>query len=248
MDCQKIKEYLEPFIDGELDNQMSLLVKGHIANCPLCGLELEQEKRIDSLIRQNLIPEKASFELKERILNSIEETRANLKPALAGVLAALLALAIIIPVSLNISKPFPLFTEAVLNHIEFLQGNLPVEVISNNPQEVYKWFEGKLDFTVKVPDLSKKGVILTGGRLYHIKEKRVAYLIYKTDGHNISVSVIDTSGINIPKAKRIKSGKNIFLVRNEKGYQSILCIDKVSGIGCIFVSELSEQELMRLIS
>lgn len=247
MDCQKLKEYIYPFIDGELDTHTSLLVKEHILACPLCGLELEQEKRLDSLIRQNISKDKASFELKERILDSIGGTRTYLRPALAVVSLTFLALIFVLPSLLNKPKSSPIFTDSISSHIRFLQGRLPVEIASDNPGKLSRWFEGKVDFAVNVPDLSRKGATLIGGRLHHLMENKTAYLIYQMDGHTISAFVIDMSARDIRKGKRLTGGKNIFSARGEKGYQSILCIDK-GGIGCIFVSELSEEELMRLVS
>lgn len=247
MDCQKIREYMYPFIDGELDSQTELLVKEHLSICPLCGLELEQEKRMDSLIRQNVSNEEAPFGLKERLLNSIEETRINLKPALAIASAVILAAIFILPALLDKSNSRLLFTESISSHIKFLQGGLPVEVASNDPKEISKWLEGKLDFAVRVPDLSSKGVALIGARLHHLMEKKAAYLIYQIDGCNISAFVVDMSDRNIRKVGRITSGKNVFFVKDDRGYQSILCVDK-SGIGCIFVSKLPEERLIELIS
>ncbi|MFN7169619.1 MAG: anti-sigma factor family protein [Candidatus Omnitrophota bacterium] len=46
MDCKKLKEKLYLFIDGELDNNESFLVEGHILSCPLCALMLENEKKV----------------------------------------------------------------------------------------------------------------------------------------------------------------------------------------------------------
>ena len=56
--------------------------------------------------------------------------------------------------------------------------------------EIKNWFQGKLDFAVAIPDLSGKGVNLVGGRLCHLRDGEVAYLIYKKEAHNISVFVI----------------------------------------------------------
>ena len=49
MDCQEIKKYLYPFIDGELDRKRSLKVQAHLDSCPLCSLEFQSEKKIESV-------------------------------------------------------------------------------------------------------------------------------------------------------------------------------------------------------
>ena len=65
MNCSEIRKYIYPFLDGELDSQPSQMVKEHILICPLCKLEFEQEKKVDSLIKNNIPMENASYEVKE---------------------------------------------------------------------------------------------------------------------------------------------------------------------------------------
>lgn len=255
MDCDRIKEYFYPFIDGELDNEINSSVKEHLLACPLCSLELEQEKKIDSLIKYSIPKEKASYELKEAILNRIGETKNRpvrsfsrhlTKPVLAVTLAVLFMAILITPVLVNIHKPFPVFTESVSSHIKFLQGSLPIEIASSNPQEVNQWFQGKLDFHVKVPDYSAKGVQLAGGRLCSIKDKPVAYIIYKKGGNAFSLYMFDAAGLRLPKVEKLtKAGKDYYL-KIEKGYHSLFWVDK--GIGCVLVSDLDIKELFEVVS
>lgn len=254
MGCQRTREYLYPFIDGELDSQDVLLVKEHLSNCPLCELEWKEEKKMDSLIRQNIPKENAPYTLKEAIIDGIEGLQ---KPKVfsfgspilrLSFVAILVILLVTIPAVFKKARSFPLFSESISRHIKCLQGAFPMEVISNNPQDIKKWFEGKLDFVVMVPDLSRSGINLIGARLCHLKDRKVAYLMYEKNGQNISVFVIDVKGLNIQKANRIVLGKSIFLVKNEKGYNSILCLEKEGDIGCIFVSDLPKDELIKMIT
>lgn len=257
MDCQKIKEYLYPFLDGQLDEQVHLLVKEHLASCPLCNLEWEQEKKFDSLIRQNISGEKAPFSLRETILNKIEEAQElklspfcfpQIRIASAAILVALLVAAVTIPTMLKKPEGLSVFSASILSHTKFLQGALPIEVTSSDSNQIRNWFQRKLDFAVNIPDLSSRGANLVGARLCHLGKREVAYLIYEKNGHNISVFVIDTQGLSIHKAKKMTLGKKTFYLKSEKGYQSILCLDKGGDIGCIFVSDLPEDELMKIIT
>jgi anti-sigma factor (TIGR02949 family) len=251
MDCQKTKEYLYPFIDGELDRHTYLLVEEHISACPLCHLELEKEKRVDSLIRNNLSKENAPYELKEKILTSLENleekefgrfTPRILKPALAGI--TLLSLIIILFSWLN--KPFPVFSEAIKEHIMFLQGKLPMDVTSGKPKEISSWLQAKVDFKVMVPDLSSQGVNIFGAGLCAFKDKRVAYIMYGKNGHRLSVFMFDAKGMRLPRARKIFVNNKIFYLSKEKGYNSVVWFDE--GIACVFVSDLGEAELLHLAS
>lgn len=257
MDCQKTKEYLYPFLDGQLDDQTNLLVKEHLESCPLCSLEWKQEKKFDSLIRQNISCEKAAFSLRETVLNRIEQTQElrplpftfyHIRPAIATILAVLIIAIVTIPSILKKPEGLPVFSASILSHTKFLQGALPIELASNNPNQIKNWFQGKLDFALNIPDLSSKGANLVGARLCHLREREAAYLIYEKNGHYISVFVINAKGLSIPKAKKTMLDEKTFYLKSEKGYQSILCLEKGGDIGCIFVSDLPEDELMKIIA
>jgi mycothiol system anti-sigma-R factor len=257
MDCQEVKEKLYLLIDDELDNNECLLVKEHILSCPLCTLMLENEKKIDLLIRRCIPKTEAPFALKEAILNRLEEsTKSRLlpriifqpKPVLVSILVVLLAVSSIPLIIIKKHDIFPVFSGSVSNHIKFLQGALPVEIASRNSSEIKNWFQGKLDFAVTIPDLSGKGANLVGARICHLKDREVAYLIYEKEGRNISVFVMDTRGLKIPKAKRVSLGNKLFYIESKKGYQSILYLEKGGDVGCIFVSDVSEKELMKIIT
>lgn len=255
MDCREIKEYLYLFLDGQLDDQTSSPVKAHLSDCPLCRLEFEQEKRIDSLIKSNIPNEETPYELKEIILDKLEElgerkinplSHIFLKPVLATSLVAFLITILTFSIFVNINKPFPVFNESVKDHIQFLQGNLSIDIASNKPQEVQNWLRTKLDFRIMVPDLSSQEVNLLGARICSLKEKKTAYIMYEKDGHNISVFMFDAKGLKFPKAKRIAVNNKTFYLSKEKGYNSALWIEE--GIACVFVSDLSEIELLHLAS
>lgn len=251
MDCTRIKEYLYPFLDGELDSQTSQLVEEHLSRCPLCRWELEEEKKIDYLIRYNIPKEKAPYELKEAILSQIEKfgerkARPRLKPVLAAGVITFLMVIVGSSLLVNINKPFPVFSESVNDHVQFLHGNLAIDIVSNKPEEVHNWLQTKLDFKVMVPDLSSQGVNLLGARVCSLKNKRAASIMYKKSGHNLSVFMFDARGLKFPKTKKINVNNKIFYLSKEKGYNSILWVE--DRIACLFVSDLNETELLYLAS
>jgi len=251
MDCNRIKEYIYPFLDGQLDTQTSKLVKGHLSACPICSLELEQEKKLDSLIRSSIPKENAPYELKEEILKQIAGLSERkfgrfilpiLKPALISIAGVVLIFVFLS----SISKPFPVYSETVKEHIQFLQGSLPMHIVSNKPQDVSKWLQAKLDFKIMVPDLSSRNVDLLGARVSSLKNKKTAYITYEKDGHNISVFMFDAKNLKFPTAKKVTMNNKHFYLNEERGFNSALWIDE--GIACVFVSNLGEAELLYLAS
>jgi len=255
MDCREVKNNIHLFIDGELDDQTSQILKRHLSVCPLCKLELEQEERIDSLIRHNIPKEKAPYKLKEAILAQIDKLDKKrfklfgfplLRPIWLNATITFLIVLLISLLLININKPFPVFSQTIKDHIECLQGKLSIDISSPKPEIVQSWLQNRLDFKVMVPDLSSQGVNLLGARLCLLKNKKAAYLIYEKQGHNLSVFMFEAEKLKFPKAKRVAVNHKIFYLSKEKGYNSTLCIEE--GIVCVFVSDLSEAELLHLAS
>jgi len=251
MNCREFKEYLYPFLDGELDSQASQLVKDHPSTCPLCRLELEQEKTINSLIANSVPREKAPYELKEKILKQIavlnkKKVRWSISPVLKPALIGITGVILIFVLLSSISKPFPIYSETVREHIQFLQGSLSMHIVSKKSQDVSKWLQAKLDFKVMAPDLSSQNVNLLGARICSFKNKKSAYIMYEKDGHNISVFMFDAKNLKFPTAKKMTVNNKHFYLSKERGFNSALWIDE--GIACVFVSDLDEAELLYLAS
>lgn len=255
MDCNTVKENLYAFIDGELDSQTSLSVKEHIGVCPLCSWEVEQEKKFNCLLRHNISKDKAPYELKEAIVSQIEDfgkkwgsifSRPLLKPIMIPVVMGFLVVTLTSFVLVHINKPFPIFSEAIEDHIQSLQGKLLVDIASDKPAEVRKWLQTKLNFKVMVPDLSSQRANLLGARLCTFDNRKIAYILYEINGHSLSVFMFDAKGLKFPKARKVTVNNRIFSLRKEKGYNSALWLDE--DIACVFVSEIDEAELLYLAS
>lgn len=245
MDCKGIREYIYPFLDRELDSRINTLVKEHLSLCPLCSIEMEQEKMFNALIKENIPEEKAPYELRERIINSLEERAVHfpvfrLRPALIGICVILLVFFIFK------TSPFPVFKESVIHHVGFLQDKIPMEISSNNPAEVKEWLQDKVDFMAMVPDLSQQGVTVLGARVCRLRDKPAAYIVYEKKGHNISVFMFDAKGLRFPKAKQVVMNNKTFYIDSERGYNSALWVE--DNIACVFVSDINEAELVYLAS
>ena len=260
MNCQQAKKSLYLFIDRELEQKANLEVQTHLDSCPLCSLEFESEKKIESVIREKILRDKAPLALKERVIEQIELQevkssswtapysflRARARYVFAIVAVFTITIALFFLYRTMTTPYFPVFQEAVKDHTNFLAGRLPLEIVSSESEVVSSWFEGKLDFSVAVLEFPGEEMELLGGRLGRLKDREVAYLFYRSGRHKISFVVHDCSGLRLPRVKRIEAHGRKFDVTSLKGYTVVHWQDH--EMGCTVVSDMDEQSLLELLS
>ena len=129
-----------------------------------------------------------------------------------------------------------------------MSGAYPMEIKSSDATKVAQWFEGKLNTAIIVPDFSKKGCELKGARICHLKDRKVGLITYEKDGHKMTVFVVAYENREAPKMDPVRQGEKELFVKKMRGYNSVLCLSPShSGVGCVFVSDMPEQEILDLI-
>ena len=101
-------------------------------------------------------------------------------------------------------------SEVVSAHLRSLQAGHLTDVISTDQHTVKPWFNGKLDVSPPVIDLTAQGFTLIGGRLDYVDARAIGAVVYRRRQHIINLFVAQTASTEhrAPKTEAIQ-GFNI---------------------------------------
>ena len=192
--CVDQELLLGGLVDNELDAANVALVEAHVARCEGYRGELERLQALRNFLRVDGVRHAAPEALKARIaaMPELAARPANdnrvvrwLAPALAGAVAASLAMVTLLPPGANSVVD----QEIVSSHVRSLQPGHLTDVQTTNQHIVKPWFNGRIDFSPPVPELADVGFPLAGGRLDSINGKTVAAIVYHRRLHTVNLYV-----------------------------------------------------------
>jgi anti-sigma factor RsiW len=214
MTCDEAEILLHALIDGELDAGHAREVEAHVAGCAACAASLAAYRQMSQQIARADLRYAAPPALRRRIEASLPKAQVrdqgpSQAPSRRGVLkgfalgSAVSALAAtgLVAIVLRNDDEQRVMSEVVSAHLRSLQAGHLTDVISTDQHTVKPWFNGRLDVSPPVIDLTAQGFTLVGGRLDYIDGRSIGAVVYRRRQHVINLFVAQTTNIEHRAAK-----------------------------------------------
>ncbi len=220
LNCQETQELLDAYADDELELVKSLEVEQHFQDCQVCSRMYQNQRTLRTAINADSLYYKAPANLRKRVRLALVKTEGvGLFPRMptwgwqgAGIALTLIAIISLSLVSLlkSPSAEDLLAQEIISSHVRSLMAAHLTDVLSSDQHTVKPWFEGKLNFSPQVTDLTRQGFTLVGGRLDYVANKPVAALVYQRRKHFINLYVwLSAIGQNAAAKTCTRQGYNL---------------------------------------
>jgi anti-sigma factor RsiW len=195
--CQETQALLDGYVDGELDLVRSVEVEQHLQDCQACAHVYKNYQALRSAIKSGELYFSPPAHLQKRVRAAARQanhaaTRTRVWPwrglsAAASLAAVALLVWSLVPMLIGPSANDLLTRELIAGHVRSLMANHLTDVASSDQHTVKPWFEGKLDFSPPVIDLTEQGFPLVGARLDYLANRPVAALVYQRQHHVINL-------------------------------------------------------------
>src|SRR6185437_12958042 len=207
MTCDEAEILLHALIDGELDAGHARDVEAHIATCSRCAPQLAAYREMSRQVEDADLRYTAPPWLRRRIEASLPQPkpaptrRSVLRGFAMGSALSAIAATGLFAIVLRHDDDQRIMSEVVSAHLRSLQAGHLTDVVSTDQHTVKPWFNGKLDVSPPVVDLTAQGFTLIGGRLDYLDAREIGAVVYRRRQHIINLFVAQTADAGHHAAK-----------------------------------------------
>jgi anti-sigma factor RsiW len=232
MTCREAHNQLSAWVDGELSPEARHAVDEHLAACPNCRAHASAMRALKHAVARLSSRETPPGAVQARVA-ALRFQRPRHRQ-LASVVAALVSLAAVLAITVALGRhraPDDHLSadQLVADHLRSVAE--PVEIASDDPEAVTRFFRDQVAFLPIVPRLA--GSRLKGGRLCLLAGTRSELLFYDLNGDTVSLFV-GNRGLAAPGCEA--SG----------GLQ--VCERRVGDVSLMLVGEQPPEQLARVLA
>lgn len=199
MNCARLQQMLDAWIDGEIDASTGAEIERHLQGCGACAALRDARGALRAALRSEVHAFAAPAGLRASVGRAIDGAEnpsrhvARRPTWLQAGAVALSAAIISAAAGFWAGRPAPERStpeQVVASHVASLGHTRGLIDIASSDRHVVKpWFQGKVDFAPAVRDLSAEGYVLAGARMDHVAERQAAAVVYRLRGHVINLFV-----------------------------------------------------------
>ena len=250
LNCADVSNRLYAYVDDTLPGTERRVVEAHLNGCARCRQELAEIQAVETQLRALWRASPApSADLWRR-------ARAKIRPPAAAprrprravlVLAGAMVAAVAIGIGWRAIDIGGIEERVVVEPMEelraYVDSRRPLDVATTDMAQLRQWFRDKVDYALPEPR-TEAGVRLTGGRLCFFLDRRIASLMYKSDGRVLSLYVIPEERFSLGgRAERSVAGERV-IVRKAGGYAQVMW--QRDGFVYALVGELAPERLVEI--
>jgi anti-sigma factor RsiW len=203
MNCTETQHLLLAYLDGTLDMATTLKIEEHLQECAACSQIYHNHQTLQTALKTGSLYFQAPEQLRKHVRSStLKANKIAFLPRVMswrGLSAAAVLIFALFFLLWGVTRFWPpspssvtgnsLAQQVLTSHVRSLMANHLVDVPSSNKHTVKPWFDGKLDFSPPVVDLTAQGFPLVGGRLDYLDNQPVAAVVYKRRLHWINLFI-----------------------------------------------------------